>query len=305
MDRFPKKNLTAKILAVIFATMLWLYVMNEQNPPVEVSFQAPLEVRNLAGNLIVNDVPDIVRVKVRGPRSMIATITAQDIKCYIDLKGLEEGQHSVKVHTSVPTSVEIVEVMPDKVLLSIDSMTGRQVPVDVKLKGTLSAGAAVGKVMPSVAQVKVVGTRSLLDAVEKVVAQVDISGRNSDFTVEAPLTAVDHEGKAVEGVTLYPAKINVSFTLSNVNRKIVPVKTVLANELAKDLTIKSITIEPDKVELLGNGQLLEKLDAVFTEPINLTEVDKSMDKEIKLQLREGITVQKNTVIVHINVEKKP
>ncbi|MEN6411295.1 MAG: CdaR family protein [Veillonellales bacterium] len=296
--------MTAKILAVIFATMLWLYVMNEQNPPVEVSFQAPLEVRNLAGSLIVTDVPDIVRVKVRGPRSAIAAITAQDIKCYIDLKGLEEGQHSVKIHTSIPASLEVVEVMPDKVRLVIDSIISRQLPVDVNLKGTPLSGAAIGKVLPSVAQVKVVGTRSVMDAAEKVVAQVDVSGRSADFTVEAPLIAVDHEGKAVEGLTLYPATINVSLTISNLSRKTVPVKAVLANELAKGLILQSITAEPDKVELLGDGQLLEKVDAILTEPINLTEINKSMDKEVKLQLREGITVQKNTVLVHITVEKK-
>ena len=70
-SRLPKKNLTAKIIALIMAIILWVYVMNEQNPPVETSMDTPLEVRNLSTSVIAVDIPETVRVKVRGPRTLI------------------------------------------------------------------------------------------------------------------------------------------------------------------------------------------------------------------------------------------
>lgn len=62
------KNVVMKIFAIILAIILWLYVMNEQNPPIESSFNIPLEVRNTATSNVVSDVPETVRIKIRGPR---------------------------------------------------------------------------------------------------------------------------------------------------------------------------------------------------------------------------------------------
>jgi len=64
MSKITSNNLTAKIVALILAAILWLYVMNEQNPPIESSFSLPVEVRNGQTNLVVSDLPDTVRIKL-------------------------------------------------------------------------------------------------------------------------------------------------------------------------------------------------------------------------------------------------
>ena len=74
MGKLPMRNWVAKILALILAFILWIYVMNEQNPPVEATFSVPLEVQNLADPLILQDAPDYIRIKVKGPRSIVAGI---------------------------------------------------------------------------------------------------------------------------------------------------------------------------------------------------------------------------------------
>ena len=219
MDRFPKKNLTAKILAVLFAIVLWIYVMNEQNPPIEVAFQVPLEVRNLSGQFTIYDVPDSVRIKVRGPRGVVASLSQQDIKAYVDLKGFTEGVSTAKVYAAIPGSVELVEITPDKVTARLEAVINKQATVEIWTNGNLPSGVAIAGTSSSIPQVQVEGPRTLLDSLYKVVAQVDLNGRNADFTAETPLMAIDREGRVIDGLTIRPGKVNVTVNVSGTSNE--------------------------------------------------------------------------------------
>lgn len=306
MDRLPKKNLTAKVIAVIMAVILWVYVMNEQNPPVESTMEVPLEVRNLSTSMIAVDIPEVVRVKVRGPRTLIMRLTAKDIKSYVDLKGLSDGRNTLKVTTAIPASMELVEISPEKINFRLDTIASRQVPVETKVVGTPAASGVVGKVTANVGKVTVKGPSELLDTVTKVVAEVDITGKATDFTVNSPLVLVDDKDKKVEGLSISPGNTSIAVTFAPaISKKVVDVKPNVIGILAKGIVLNQITIDPPQVELSGEAKVLEKIDFVYIEPINLAEIDKDTMIEVKLQLKEGVTVTKNTVMVNLNVEKKP
>ncbi|SMC97553.1 CdaR family protein [Sporomusa malonica] len=308
-DKFFKasgetKNITPKIFAIILAVVLWLYVMNEQNPPIESSFTIPLEVRNVATSYVVVDAPDTVRVKVRGPRSIVAGVLNQDLKAYIDGKGLTEGRHNIKVSAALPASLELVEINPDKIQLRLDTTISRQVPVEVRLSGTPAKGAVVGKVAASHDQVTLEGPKNLVGTVEKVVAVADLSGKNTDFTVGAPLVPVTREGKEVEGLTIYPDKTGVVISLTaGITKKVLDVKPVTQGELPAGLVIKSIVTQPNKVEVRETvpGKGVDKLETIYTEPVDLSNIGKDTDREVKLELQEGLTGTPGTVIVNIRV----
>ncbi|MDF2572769.1 MAG: cdaR [Sporomusa sp.] len=298
------KNITPKILAIILAVVLWLYVMNEQNPPIESSFTIPLEVRNVASTYVVVDAPDTVKVKVRGPRSIVAGVLNRDLKAYVDGKGLAEGRHSIQVSAALPSSLELVEVNPDKIQLRLDTTISRQIPVEVRLSGTPAKGAVIGKVTASHDQVTIEGPKNLIGTVEKVVAIADLSGKNTEFTVGVPLVPVTREGKEVEGITLYPEKTGVVISLTaGVTKKVLDVKPVTQGQLPAGLVIKSIVTQPNKVEVreTAPGKGVDNLEIVYTEPVNLAEITKDTDREVKLELQEGLTGTPGTVIVNIRV----
>lgn len=307
MDRLPKKNLTAKILAIIMAIILWTYVMNEQNPPVDVNMEIPLEVRNLSSAVVPLDTPDYVRIRVRGPRTLIAGLGKQDIKTYIDLKGLTEGVNTAKVHTTIPTGIEVVEVAPDKVTFQLESIVSKQIPVEVKLKGAPPADMIVDKITYSSHRVAVEGPKGLLDTVAKVVAYVDVAGKNTDFTLSVPLKLMDQNGKEIEeGLQVKPNSMYVSlFFASSTITKAVDIKPNITGQLMKDVVLKQILTNPQKVEISGDRQIVDKIDALYTEPISLNGIDKDVEVEGKLQVRDGVTISNKIVKVNISVVKQP
>lgn len=306
MDRLPKKNMTAKIVALICAIILWVYVMNEQNPPVEVNMEIPIEVRNISSTVVPSDIPDNVRIRVRGPRTLIAGIAKKDIKAYIDLKGLSEGVNTAKVHTTIPTSVEVVEVIPDSITFGLDSVISRKIPVEVKLKGAPPADIIVDKVTYSSHQVTVDGPKGLLDTVAKAVATVDVASKNTDFTVSAPLKLLDQNGREVaEGLQMKPDNMYVSlFFISSIISKTVDIKPNLTGDLVKGVILKQVLTNPQKVEISGDREIVGKIDAIYTDPINLDKIDKDIEVDSKLQVREGVTISPKTVKVNISVIKQ-
>lgn len=309
LDKFFKmpgktKNITPKILAVILAVVLWLYVMNEQNPPIESSFTIPLEVRNAATTFVISEMPETARIKVRGPRSTVAGLLTCDLKAYVDVKGLSEGRHNVKVNAALPPNLELIEINPEKVQLRLDTIISRNVAVAVRLTGTPAKAATVSKVASANEQVTIEGPKNVVDTVEKVAAAVDLSGKNADFTIDAPLIPVNREGKEVEGLTIYPEKTRVMVSLvSGTNKKLLDVKPVTQGQLPQDLVIKSIVTQPDKVEIKETvpGKGVDKLEAIYTEPINLNDISKDTSREVKIQLPQGLTATPTTVTVTIKV----
>lgn len=302
MEENRSRHLTAKVLAVIMALVLWLYVTNEQNPPIEAALAVPLEVRGLGDSLVAVDMPDTVRVKVRGSRSITAGLLTQDVQAYLDVKGIGEGRHSARVHVVVPPSLELVEVQPDKVPVRIDTKVRRVLGVEIRFTGTAAAGVAVAKAAATPDRVTLEGPKSITDLVDRAVLTVDISGKTGDFTASIVPLPVNREGKTVEGLTLYPERVSVAANLVRGGvKKLVDVKTVIVGDLPPGVAIKGITTKPDKVEVSGDAQLVEKLEAVYTEPFSVAGITKDTTKETKLQLRDGLTATPSAVIVQINV----
>jgi len=305
MERLPKKNLTAKVIALIMAIILWVYVMNEQNPLVETSMEIPLEVRNLSNSIIAVDIPERVKVKVRGPRSLIVGLSSKDIKSYIDLKGLSDGRNTVKVNTTIPANVEVVEVNPENINFRLDSIASRQIPVEVNVNGIPAPGTVLGKTNYSLTHVTVEGPTELLNTATKVIANVDVTGKNTDYTVTEYLQLVDEKGKKVEGLTISPGQVTVSLSFTSATvKKVVPIKVNTTGAVAKNITLNPITIDPSQLEISGDAKLLASTEFIYTEPINVSNIEKNTEMEVKLQAREGVVFSKNTVMVNITVIKK-
>ncbi len=298
------KNIAPKIFAIVLAVVLWLYVMNEQNPPIESSFTIPLEVRNAATSYVIADVPETVKVKVRGPRSIVAGVLTRDLKAYVDVKGLTEGRHNLKVLASLPASLELVEVNPDSVPVRLDTTVARQVPIEVRFSGTPAKGFLAGKSAAGNELVTIEGPKNVVGTVEKVIAVVDLSGKTADITADAALVPVNKDGREVEGLTIYPEKTRVTVSITEgVTKKMIDIKPVTQGELPTGFAIKGIVTRPDKVEVreVKTGKGIENIDAIYTEPIVLKDIVGNTEKEVKLQLPEGLTSNTTSVTVSIKV----
>lgn len=295
-------HLTARILALLFAFALWVYVGNEQNPPIEAVFSVPMEVRNVATSLVVHDATETVRIKIRGTRSVLAALQAKDIKAYADMKGMAEGQHTVNVHVELPTNTELVEASPERVQVSLVEMVSRKLPVEVKFSGELAPGLLLEKVVADPEHITLEGPRHIVAAVEKVILPLDLSGKTDSLSVEIVPILLGKDGRDISGVTITPEKVAVSAKLSvGLGKKLVEIKPVMYGRLANGLSLEKIIIKPAQIEITGAPAALANVDFIYTEPVNVSDVSANTEKESKLQFKDGITALQKSVFVEIHV----
>ena len=106
-------NLPVKMVALVAAFVLWIFVMNDQNPATESSYSVPVVILNRPAETRVTQSAESVRIRLRAPRSALAATNADEIKAFVDLAGLEPGEHPLHVQTVIPPGIEVVSVTPE------------------------------------------------------------------------------------------------------------------------------------------------------------------------------------------------
>lgn len=300
-----QRNLPGKIIALVAAVCLWLFVMNEQNPSIDGSFTVRLSVVNAPEGYKITHEDDSIKLKVRGPHSLFVSADANDFRAYVDLAGAESGKQTLKVKAVLPPGFELVETQPGEVSFTLDKIVQKQIEAEVLTAGALAPGMTVAKMSQAVKTVTIEGPESAVNQVSRVIGYVSLSGNNADFSLMVPLTAVDSEDKVVDEVKVVPQTTPVSVQLARgLTKKVVLIKPVLAEDLLAGYQIGKVKVDPARIEIAGETGLIDAITTINTEPISLADVTKSTKKTVKLELPEGITVTNKDVNVTIEVSEK-
>ena len=173
-----RNNTVLKILSLLIAIVLWMYVMGEVNPtitrtieniPVELLNKNTLEQRELAIKNPAGFTADII---VEGKRADINSLEREKIKATADLFGYEEGENYVPVQLEVPDNIKLREIKTPKIQVTLEKLTSVYKAVTVDFTGRTEDGTQPGNVEVSPAEVEVKGGKSAVDAVERVEARV-------------------------------------------------------------------------------------------------------------------------------------
>ncbi|MBM6691447.1 hypothetical protein H9X75_10455, partial [Fusobacterium mortiferum] len=79
------------------------------------------------------------------------------------------------------------------------------------------------------------------------------------------LIAVNDKDKEIEGVRLLPKTVDVSIILARgLNTKIIDVKPTLMSDLSNDYILKSVRVEPEKIEVSGNIDIIGNMTYLAT-----------------------------------------
>lgn len=299
-------NLAAKIAALCVAVILWGYVMNDQNPAIEGSFTVQIQLQNAPEGYKINQDTDSVKIKVRGARSLFVNTTSEDFKAYVDLQNASDGKHSYKVQIKLPSGFEMVEAKPSTINVTLDKVIERKVRAMVNVNGSPASGFTVAKVNLASNTVLIEGPESVVKTVDRAIGYVGLNGKNdSDFELQVPLTAINAEGREVQGVTIKPSSVNVTIQMARgLMKKIVSIQPTLSNDLSQQLELAAVRVDPAKIEIAGTDKAIADVNSLPTEKISLVDVLGNTDKTVKLVLPNGVTVTNNNVVVHIMVKAK-
>ena len=139
------KNLALKIVSLVFAMLLWGYVLMSENPQrtktiSNVQLNVDGEAELIAKQLVLSGDKDYgtVNVRVSTQLTSYADLSADDITASINLTGITEtGEHDVAITARTSTGT-VVSVTPDHIKITVDNLVSRSIPVEIELEGELS-----------------------------------------------------------------------------------------------------------------------------------------------------------------------
>ncbi len=130
LDLFRRFSL--QFWAVVIAVALWLQVHGQGEG--SLSMDVPLQVQGLPMDMvIVNDLPDHVRITVNGLQTRLRDLRQEDLTVPINVSDMTSPgvvERALQLsEVSLPVGLRIEKVQPDRLKLQVDRMVKRSIPV--------------------------------------------------------------------------------------------------------------------------------------------------------------------------------
>ena len=292
-------NLSLAVLSIALSLSLWLYVTERENPQQTETFNSavPIDFVNVPnGFAVANASASSVRIQISAAKSTLKNLHPGDFEATVNLGGLEKGTSNVPVDvTSSAGRVDVTDVSPARVDVTIEDLRSKDVPVKVALVGSPEIGFAAGDQSVDPATVTVTGPESLIALVDAAVADANLTGLRIDFDDTLALTPRDSHGGEISRVTVNPQKAHVQVAVDQ--RQFTSAFVVTPNirgTPAAGYNITGITIDPPLVSLTGGADVLQQIDAVkgvTTEEISVADQRADVVRQVGLQLPPGVSIQ--------------
>lgn len=275
-----------RILSVAVAVALWYMVAADRNPQTDRTLSVELRARGLPAGLVVVGTTPRVEVKVRGPRSAVGELNPEGVEAYVDLTQVTEaGEYRLPVRVRVPQGMRVVSVQPDEVVVGVDVVARRQVPVEVVLQGTPAPGAVLGQPSVQPAQVTVQGPRSLVQQVQRAWVAVDVTGLRSSLTQSLRVRVEDQTGAELPLVAAQPQNVQVTVPVGEgVLVRTVPVVPTVAGRPRPGLSVALLEASPSVVTVRGPQDAVLSLSVLLTEPVDVSTLEGEVRRVVRLRL---------------------
>ncbi len=299
MTRIDWRNNSIRLVSLLLAFVLWVYVSNEQNPVRETVININLEHTGLGYNyLITGGMPESVKVRVQGNRSQLANLVPAEFKALVNIPEGQTGDLPLAVQVTAPAGLRVAQVTPDEVRLSVDRFAEKQLTVAVSLRGAPAQGYTALAPVYQPMTVLAKGPSKVISQLNQATAIMDVQAATKDVDQTLQLSV------GLAGVTLNPPSVRVMAPIvASVTTKTVPVLIQVDGSPASGFTVKGSSSEPSSVQLSGTVEALAVLTNIKTEDVDIQGVDKDISREVDLVIPQGVSVQPGRVKVQVEVIK--
>jgi YbbR domain-containing protein len=308
------KDITLKIISGLIAVILWLYVVDIQNPETETTLKdIPVNIIGTeaiaeSGLFILSDSNQTVSLKVKGRRKTLAGLSEQSFKAVADLRGLSRtGEHSVPIQ--VEPSIEgvtILEKKPYYATVKLDKMMEIQKTINVITKGEVKEPyvALDPQITPNVVTLR--GPSSIISTIGSLRVSVDISGQNKDIVTKQKYEIYNKNEEKINSSYITKDVETVQIVYPILKSKQVPVVPQLAGSVAENYVIAKTEVFPSTVKIAGKSEVIDSISQIFTEPVTINRIEKDVEVDVPIHVTEGLKLVEpvNTVKIKIDVERQ-
>lgn len=298
-----KNNSKIKIISLLSAMVLWMYVMAIVDPEETKLFEnIPVTITNKnelnERDLVIYPEQDLTtNIYVTGKLSNLKKVTKDDINVYGQINNPLEGNN--EIYLKVSTSQRVNYDFKNPVMIvTLEKIISEDKSIKVDITGSGKNNVDNIMLQDNIDKVSVSGPRSLVNKVKRVVGTVKVNGELNDFSQSIKLEPVDAKGKVVEGIELEKDSVNVNITL--LTQKTVPITLKLSDNGESGV---NYTMSQNTVTIKGKKDIVDSINDIETQPVKLSEILPGTSKDIYLQVPSGITIETKYITIKKNSEE--
>lgn len=281
MKRKITDNIGLKILALVFAALLWLVSVNINDPTQTKTFKnVPVEILNkeiLTGDGKVYEVLDdtnvIDRVQITGKRSILDEINANNIQATADMA---ERTFNDTVHINVTTNKFAsrlegnINVSNDTLKIKVEDMKKTQLVVKALTKDEPASGYMVGNVSLNQNLVQLSGSESAISEIASANVTVSVAGMKEDIKTEGALELYDADGNLLDAANITKSINKLSVTVEILQMKEVPLIAEPKGTPAEGYQATGmIEYAPETVVIAGKSSVIKNINEIMIDDIDI------------------------------------
>ena len=296
MKKRLMNNLALKILSVFGAILLWLVVVNVDDP-VKTETYTGIRVSMLNENAItskgkvykIEDDSDVISVSVSAKRSVHKYLTSADFVATADMEKDIQYDNLIAINvtcTNKNVKNEDIKKSRNNVKVSIEDSATEEFNVVVKSRGTPGSGYVVGEMIPEQRVIAVTGPASIIARIKRIEAEVDVTGRTADDTVICGLNMLNSDGDQLDTTYLqYNGKTTgISVKINMLKTKEVALRFGVSGTPGSGAVYRGLTYKPEVIEVAGTVNDLQGLYAIDIpgEAVNIDGLTETQTVEVSL-----------------------
>lgn len=304
-------NLRTFLWALALALAVWVAAVTSADPDEVHAYPLPIKIEVVGqdpGLIISGDMPQTVGVTLRAPRSVWDQLNAhpESVRAILDLSGLSAGQHELPLQIQVSIRpVRIISANPSNILLTLEPLLTRSLPIDLNLSGQPAIGYQAGNTSMDQNEAIVAGPKSQVEKVKRLIVSLNLDGIRSSVNQSLNIQAVDENNTPITGLTIHPETVKVSLPVSQQGGyRDLAVKVIVHGQVANGYRLNNISVFPPVVTVYSSDPAVVNAlpGAVETQPLDLQDVNDNLTTRLQLNLPQGVSVVgEQTVLIQAGV----
>lgn len=305
-------NFGLKILAALFAAVLWIVVVNIDNPIKTLTYTTSVTLENtnyitsLDKYFEVLDGNNTVSFSVSAQVTVQEKMSNSDFTAVADMEKIEYDEKSgsyrvpVKISTSKFDSKEVtISSKQHYMEVALEDLGRTQKPITAATKGTVADGCALGNVKIVTSNLlKISGPSSIVSQIDTAVATINVEGMATDVTDSVVPVLYDADGNVID-TTKLTLSINTATIMAQIlNTKDVSLEFQTSGKVADGYKMTGIQYKPDTVRIKGEAATLNPVNKIVIpeEVLDLTGATENIETTVDISsyLPSGTSLVLNT-----------
>lgn len=276
-----KYDIITRLIALLVAIILWIWVMDVKNPirtvafsNVEVNFVGENTMTSNNDLILISEESPKIKIEFKGPNDVITRMSFDSINVEVNLGNItKSGEYTLEYAISVPyTDVEVSYIEPSRLAVVVDDIITKEIPIKINTIGS-TATSYMFTDLEIDDILTVTGPSNEINNISSAYVEIDVTDTNQNILGIYEIMMIDKSGEVINSPNIIKDQTSITVNKQIKKLKEVPVLVdLIFGELVSEKTIESFKLSKSKIALIGTPNQIDRIEEINIGSIYIDEV---------------------------------